>query len=193
MRNLFTRVILAAITGLAGSVPSNATVLLNLIDPSTGTTTYDLSFTATGHEMTLDVGGYQVISFENVHYNNVSTSGGPNLLGGSWSFTPAASGSLAYPYDDGTSVPGLIFGGLSVGYYDTFSQTFATTPGETYRYSFAFTQGYEGPSELVVTATAAAATPTIPEPSTWAMMLLGFAGLAFVGYRGTRRGAPIAG
>ena len=80
-----------------------------------------------------------------------------------------------------------------MGYYDTFSQTFATTPGETYRYSFAFTQGYEGPSELVVTATAAAATPTIPEPSTWAMMLLGFAGLAFVGYRGTRRGAPIAG
>jgi PEP-CTERM motif len=27
----------------------------------------------------------------------------------------------------------------------------------------------------------------IPEPSTWAMMLLGFAGLGYVGYR--RRGA----
>ncbi len=26
-------------------------------------------------------------------------------------------------------------------------------------------------------------TPTIPEPSTWAMMLLGFAGLGFAGYR----------
>ena len=25
--------------------------------------------------------------------------------------------------------------------------------------------------------------PTVPEPSTWAMMLLGFAGLGFVGYR----------
>jgi Ice-binding-like/PEP-CTERM motif len=33
-------------------------------------------------------------------------------------------------------------------------------------------------------------TPTIPEPSTWAMMLLGFAGLGFAGYRRTtRRGA----
>jgi PEP-CTERM motif len=28
---------------------------------------------------------------------------------------------------------------------------------------------------------------TVPEPSTWAMMLLGFAGLGFVGYRQTRR------
>jgi hypothetical protein len=28
----------------------------------------------------------------------------------------------------------------------------------------------------------------IPEPSTWAMMLLGFAGLGFVGYRQTRKG-----
>jgi hypothetical protein len=28
---------------------------------------------------------------------------------------------------------------------------------------------------------------TVPEPSTWAIMLLGFAGLGFVGYRQTRR------
>jgi hypothetical protein len=26
-------------------------------------------------------------------------------------------------------------------------------------------------------------TLTVPEPSTWAMMLIGFAGLGFVGYR----------
>ena len=32
----------------------------------------------------------------------------------------------------------------------------------------------------------------IPEPSTWAMMLLGFAGLAFLGYRQTRRAKPQA-
>jgi hypothetical protein len=29
---------------------------------------------------------------------------------------------------------------------------------------------------------------SIPEPSTWAMMLIGFAGLGFVGYRATRKG-----
>jgi hypothetical protein len=34
---------------------------------------------------------------------------------------------------------------------------------------------------------------SVPEIGTWAMMLAGFAGLAFAGYRRTRRGAPVAG
>jgi hypothetical protein len=32
----------------------------------------------------------------------------------------------------------------------------------------------------------------VPEPSTWAMLLLGFAGLGFVGCRRTRRAKPQA-
>jgi PEP-CTERM motif len=36
-------------------------------------------------------------------------------------------------------------------------------------------------------------TAAVPEPSTWAMMLVGFAGLGFVGYRGLRRTAARAG
>ena len=34
--------------------------------------------------------------------------------------------------------------------------------------------------------------PSVPEPSTWAMLLLGFTGLGFVGYRQTRRAMPQA-
>jgi hypothetical protein len=34
--------------------------------------------------------------------------------------------------------------------------------------------------------------PSVPESSTWAMMLLGFAGLSFAGYRGSRKSAPSA-
>ena len=34
---------------------------------------------------------------------------------------------------------------------------------------------------------AASIPPSIPEPSTWAMMLAGFAGLGFLGYRASRR------
>jgi hypothetical protein len=33
---------------------------------------------------------------------------------------------------------------------------------------------------------------SVPEPSTWAMMLLGFAGLGFAGYRSSRNAASIA-
>ena len=32
----------------------------------------------------------------------------------------------------------------------------------------------------------------VPEPSTWAMMLVGFAGLGFVGYRASRKTAAFA-
>ena len=32
----------------------------------------------------------------------------------------------------------------------------------------------------------------VPEPATWGMMLLGFAGLAFADYRGSRKGAAFA-
>jgi PEP-CTERM motif len=38
-------------------------------------------------------------------------------------------------------------------------------------------------STLVIDVTTAGATPAVPEPSTWAMMLLGFAGLGFAAYK----------
>jgi len=172
---------MAAGTMLAGSARSNAAVLLNLIDPPVGIVDYDLTFTATTTETTISVGGYQVPSYEQVYYNVVSASSGPNLLGGSWSFTPAAEGSLSDTYDDGTPVPALNFGGVAVGFYDTYSQTFATAPGTKYTYSFTFDEDGGPSSGLLVTTTGAVST--IPEASTWAMMLLGFAGLGFVGYR----------
>ena len=37
-----------------------------------------------------------------------------------------------------------------------------------------------------------ALTVGAPEPSTWAMMLLGFAGLGLAGYRTARKGAALA-
>ena len=40
-------------------------------------------------------------------------------------------------------------------------------------------------SNVTVTVTASA---PVPEPSTWAMMLLGFAGIGFAGYRARKRG-----
>jgi hypothetical protein len=45
---------------------------------------------------------------------------------------------------------------------------------------------YSGAAEITLTTT------IVPEPSTWAMMLLGFAGLGFVGYRASRRNVSVA-
>jgi hypothetical protein len=36
------------------------------------------------------------------------------------------------------------------------------------------------------------ASPAVPEPSPWAMMILGFAGLGLAGYRRSRKGAAFA-
>jgi hypothetical protein len=36
-------------------------------------------------------------------------------------------------------------------------------------------------------------TPAVPEPSTWAMMILGFAGVGFMGFRRKSKPALMAG
>jgi hypothetical protein len=43
-----------------------------------------------------------------------------------------------------------------------------------------------------ITLTVTPTTPSVPQPSTWAMMLLGFAGLGFAGWRASRRAVGAA-
>jgi phospholipase/lecithinase/hemolysin len=46
-------------------------------------------------------------------------------------------------------------------------------------------------NEIFTEVLGLAAPTAVPEPSTWAMMLLGFAGLGFAGYRGAKKRAAI--
>jgi hypothetical protein len=64
------------------------------------------------------------------------------------------------------------------------------TPGTPYSPGYGFDFTYDFASSAVAATPIAAAfefpvsqSSTVPEPSTWAMMLVGFAGLAFAGYR----------
>jgi PEP-CTERM motif len=77
----------------------------------------------------------------------------------------------------GTSTSGLI----GFAFNDAF---FGTGYGNS-----TWTIGLTG--DNIVTSATFSSTSTIPEPSTWAMMLLGFAGLGFAGYR-SRKAASIA-
>ncbi len=43
-----------------------------------------------------------------------------------------------------------------------------------------------------VITTITSVTPSVPEPSTWAMMLLGFAGLGYAGFKRTRKSPRFA-
>jgi hypothetical protein len=64
-----------------------------------------------------------------------------------------------------------------------YSQTFAITPGTTYFYSFDVPSFNGHPDGFFVSVSNATVAGAVPEPSTWAMLLLGFAGLGFMAYR----------
>lgn len=172
------------------SASARAEVLLNLIDaPGTTNTVYNLSFTATDTSTIISIGGYQVPGSEQTVQQGLFLGGaGPNLLGSTWDLTPASSGSLSFTFNDGTSVPALIFLGQTEGSYDTYSQTIATTIGASYTLSFHYVNSYprRGPftgSGLLVTEVGANQVAAVPEPSTWAMMIFGLAGVGFLAYR----------
>ena len=187
------RVSVAIGLGLFGAASARAdTALLSLTDIGYTETLYNLAFVANASTTSLSIGGYDPNFAWVAAINSVTPSGGgANLLGDTWTFVPASSGSYAVPLPDVISVPALWFGGTTVGSYDTFSQTFATTPGREYVYQFMLYNDL-GPADLVdpsgilVTTTASAA----PEPSTWAMMIFGFLGVGFMAYR--RKGLSAA-
>ena len=169
----------AALAALAFASASHATTLLNVTNLD-GSYNYDLSFVAAGSTTQLNVAGYNLPAFIDISNNDVSTGGGANLLGSTWSFTAAPLGSDAYVYNDGTPVDALAFGAVVVGSYDTFSQTVATVAGTTYDYTFTY-DNYADPSGLIVSTGSA-----VPEPATWAVMLVGM-GLAGAAIRGRRK------
>ena len=178
--------------GLFGTESARAdTVLLSLTDIGYTETLYNLDFIANALTTSLSVGGYEPNFVWVAAINSVTPpGGGANMLGDTWAFVPASSGSSAFTLPDVISVPALAFGGTTVGSYDTFSQTFATTPGTEYVYQFMLyndlaTADVANPSGILVTTTASAG----PEPSTWAMMILGFLGVGFTAHRRKRLSA----
>jgi len=180
----------ALIVAVALSAPASANTLHSLTNaPGQSYTPYSLSITATGLTTTVSIGGYQVPQSEQVSSIGLFLDGaGTNLLGNTWVFTAAASGSNAATYDDGTSVPALNFGGFTVGDYDVFSQTLGTIAGDSYTLDFLYSNWsapQNEPSGLLVTEVD---TPAItPLPSTWTMMIVGIIGFSLMAYRRQRQ------
>jgi hypothetical protein len=170
---------------LVVATPSYATVLLDLVNPPAQTdTAFALSFLATGASTTITISGYQVPAGETSSHNGLFLNGsGSNLLGQTWTYTPAPSGALAAQFSDGTGVNEIELAGVTVGSFDQFAQTVATIVGDTYTLDLLYTNSPNNqPSEFRVETSGALVTG-VPEPSTWAMLLLGFAGVGFMAYR----------
>ena len=187
----FAGALTAAAICVAAVASAGATTLTLTNPPTQLDTPLTVTFTARGTQGILVDEGYQVNDIEYLTNNMVTLSGGgPNLLGSTWGQVFAAMGSNSSTYDDGTPAPALAFPAQDPPLVDTFYQTFATVPGDSYTYSFNYTNNNTGfgatPSLLVVSI------DSVPEASTWAMILLGFAGLGFASYRARRTASSIA-
>jgi PEP-CTERM motif len=138
--------------------------------------------------------GEAVVGANGASFDEYSGVSGPASFGPG-SFTPGSSGSGGPIGVDESSfnligqppvliVPLGYVSGTALSGSSTFDgQTIASlglTPG-TYVYTWGGSAA-QGDSLTVKIR-------SIPEPSTWAMMLMGFAGLGLAGYRATRKGA----
>jgi hypothetical protein len=175
----------------AAAVPAGAATNTITLTNGSNESGVTLVFTARATESFVMVEGYQVNDIEQVTNNMVTlSSGGPNLLGSTWQQGFAAVGSNSFTFSDGTSVPALGFSAQDPPDVDMFYQAFATVVGKSYTYSFDYSNntGNLGlPTDSLLTATAS----SVPEASIWAMLLFGFVGLGFAGYRARRAGVLI--
>jgi PEP-CTERM motif len=103
----------------------------------------------------------------------IENTAAPGFMGFGQTLAPFPDESLTAPVFETynlTHALGLTSGGLSVA-----PATYQTAGG-----TLDFTS---------ISALSFQATGGVPEPSTWAMMLVGFAGLGYAGYRASRRAA----
>jgi hypothetical protein len=159
---------LAALCAAASASAAHATVYSFSYSDGVNTASGDLTTTGVGSPFTMvGITG----SFDGISITGVAPDG-------TCCSSPANDNliyiSVGTPYLDLSGIGFYITGGTAVNIYHD-------VPGY---YEQASDGGFGGPGIFTLTA--------VPEPSTWAMMLLGFAGLGFAGYRRTRKPVSIA-
>ena len=78
---------------------------------------------------------------------------------------------------------------VPVGGWQVYSYLFTPTANGSYTLTFAFDAGLQPAKDLLLDNVSIAA---VPEPSTWAMLILGFAGIGFMAYRRKSQPAVLA-
>lgn len=167
---------------------AGATTLIDQTNlPGQAGTHATVDFTAGSPSTVLDLAGFDLPSW--IYLNNISlTLAGQttNLLAQDFTFTAAPFGTDAYVSGVGAyGTDNLAFGGVTAGSYDHFSQTISTVAGSTYHLTFDLSS-YGSPNGLRISASDAIGA--VPEPATWAMMLLGFGAMG-VALRRSRKTA----
>jgi hypothetical protein len=180
-----------ALIAAAGIIPAGANAAIYNFDFSTTDSVFAVTGTVTTADTTDIVGGYDVLSIS----GTISGPSGGTIALLSNPSQPSPDYGDIFLYNNvyfptgqtKVDVNGIVF---SAGGYDYNLYAYGTTtylssnnpagvyiPGQTVNF------GDPGRANFATSA---------PEPSTWAMMLLGFAGLAFAGWRKARSGAALS-
>ena len=140
------------------------------IKPTKGTTLTDLIFTPADDSLFSD------FSFR----GQLDPSGFTGTIDVTWTDSLGTTGTIPFT---GVKGPDADFARLGI----------VSDDGETLKSVEISTPGSESFKEFKqVQFSAAGIPPSIPEPSTWAMMILGFVGLGYAGYRASRRENALA-
>jgi len=169
---------------------------------------------ASGSGSTNFVGPYGSFVFNSVNATDVVASGLPMLLtSNTLNFSSTSGGTLdVWVTAQGLSVPGAavpllsaftvnglvnstvtentFYNGTQISTFSTSSQTadFAALSGAlNLSGPFSVTEEYVITSQAGGSANLTATISAVPEPATWAMLLVGFAGVGFMAYRGRSR------
>jgi hypothetical protein len=126
-------------------------------------------------------------SWWNVEGGTVTISGASNILTIVWGSpnddNPAATNTVSFfSGADGTGLIGQV---LASDLYTVFGVDNTQEPG--YLLSFLAPKGFGSVEFTTGSSDFEFAVAGVPEPSTWAMLGIGFAGLALTGYKRSRR------
>lgn len=122
-------------------------------------------------------------NFIRIDFSNARAAG---ITGFTFSMNSATNGEEWEVY--GSSVANSGVKSLLTG-HDENSHTLPGTAGSYKYYYFAIDDPYS--CDNVLLASVSGMTPAVPEPSTWAMMILGFAGLGGMAYRRRHQGPAL--
>ena len=188
-----------AVPGVANATIEDLTISGSLVDGTNSISyTGTLSLDVTGGQATSGTGTLSILGLTNAPLVLITTSTPGD------EYHPLPYGPVGFRANDGTDyysldqaypidANGLLFDVTTPpnptakwGAYPLFAiWSNKPLPG----YGAAFT-GKVGNAEYYNIQGGATVSSAVPEPSTWAMMLIGFAGLGFAGYRGAKRNSP---
>jgi hypothetical protein len=188
------------LAGLVSVAPASASVVIvdALLNSSTGGAGADAGFLTSGQSFSVSVAPNDLWNAGALpRWSNANGLTGPDLhaTAGDDSGQPVGTliGQATISWTQGglTAPFGSLVGTIGGGNFFLIGTSFsgvAPTSGELLLWYF---DQNNGDNTQFVTATVTTGVGAVPEPSTWAMMILGFAGVGFMRYR-RRKSAMLA-